>query len=82
MIKCFLQVWKGQGSRKWRHGQQDGFFVQFETPFVRKLWFIPSSNELGQTLCRSLSLSQTHTVMQMQYFHEKVHYTFSSSVED
>lgn len=51
-IMSYPQVWKGQGSRKWRHGQQDGFFVQFETPFVRKLWFIPSSNELGQTLCR------------------------------
>lgn len=50
-----LQVWKGQGSRKWSHGQHDGFFVQFESPFLRKLWFIPSSNEQGQTLCRSLS---------------------------
>ncbi|KAM5552800.1 hypothetical protein ABKV19_025159 [Rosa sericea] len=51
-IMSYPQVWKGQGSRKWKHGQQDGFFVQFETPFLRKLWFIPSSNELGQTLCR------------------------------
>lgn len=51
-----LQVWKGQGSRKWKHGQSDGFFVQFETPSVRKLWFVPSANEKGQSLCRSLSL--------------------------
>ncbi|KAL6194934.1 hypothetical protein ACLB2K_036009 [Fragaria x ananassa] len=51
-ILSYPQVWKGQGSRKWKHGQQDGFFVQFEAPFLRKLWFIPSSTELGQTLCR------------------------------
>ena len=47
-----LQVWKGQGSRKWRHGQHDGFFVQFESPLLRKLWFISSSNQMGKTLCR------------------------------
>ncbi|XP_057960291.1 uncharacterized protein LOC131152432 [Malania oleifera] len=51
-IISYPQVWKGQGSRKWRHGQNDGFFVQFESPFLRKLWFIPSSSEKGQTLCR------------------------------
>ncbi|KAJ4722529.1 Tetratricopeptide repeat (TPR)-like superfamily protein [Melia azedarach] len=51
-IISYPQVWKGQGSRKWRHGQHDGFFVQFESPVLRKLWFIPSSNEKGQTLCR------------------------------
>ncbi|KAL5542008.1 hypothetical protein UlMin_009718 [Ulmus minor] len=51
-IISYPQVWKGQGPRKWKHGQNDGFFVQFETPFLRKLWFIPSSNEQGQTLCR------------------------------
>ncbi|PON79999.1 N-terminal acetyltransferase A, auxiliary subunit [Parasponia andersonii] len=51
-IISYPQVWKGQGPRKWRHGQRDGFFVQFETAFLRKLWFIPSSNEQGQTLCR------------------------------
>ncbi|KAM1066911.1 hypothetical protein ACFX2J_021998 [Malus domestica] len=51
-IMSYPQVWKGQGSRKWKHGQHDGFFVQFETPFLRKLWFISSSSELGQTLCR------------------------------
>lgn len=56
-----LQVWKGQGSRKWKHGLNDGFFVQFESPLVRKLWFIPSSTEKGKILCRyvSLSLSQS-----------------------
>ncbi|EOY05767.1 Tetratricopeptide repeat (TPR)-like superfamily protein isoform 3 [Theobroma cacao] len=42
-----------QGSRKWRHGQHDGFFVQFESPLLRKLWFISSANEMGQTLCRA-----------------------------
>ncbi|KAF3456947.1 hypothetical protein FNV43_RR01601 [Rhamnella rubrinervis] len=51
-IISYPQVWKGQGSRKWKHGQHDGFFIQFETPLLRKLWFIPSSNEFGQTLCR------------------------------
>ncbi|KAG5587882.1 hypothetical protein H5410_048316 [Solanum commersonii] len=47
-----LGVWKGQGSRKWKHGQNDGIFVQFESPLVRRLWFIPSSTEKGKTLCR------------------------------
>ncbi|KAK2647089.1 hypothetical protein Ddye_022284 [Dipteronia dyeriana] len=51
-IISYPQVWKGQGSRKWKHGQHDGFFVQFESPLVRKIWFISSSNEKGQTLCR------------------------------
>lgn len=51
-IISYPQVWKGQGSRKWKHGQHDGFFVQFESPFLRKLWFVPSSVEKGQTLCR------------------------------
>ncbi|XP_023547526.1 RNA polymerase II-associated protein 3-like isoform X1 [Cucurbita pepo subsp. pepo] len=53
----YPQVWKGQGSRKWKHGQHDGFFVQLETPSLRKLWFVPSSNELGRPVCRSLSFS-------------------------
>ncbi|KHN10072.1 serine/threonine-protein phosphatase 5-like [Glycine soja] len=51
-IIAYPQVWKGQGPRKWKHAQSDGFFVQFESPSLRKLWFIPSSNEKGQTLCR------------------------------
>ncbi|KAL5849848.1 hypothetical protein ACOSQ3_007905 [Xanthoceras sorbifolium] len=51
-IISYPQVWKGQGSRKWKHGQHDGFFVQFESPLQRKLWFISSSNEKGQSLCR------------------------------
>ncbi|KAK9289192.1 hypothetical protein L1049_017666 [Liquidambar formosana] len=51
-IISYPQVWKGQGSRKWKHGQHDGFFVQFESPSLRKLWFIPSSIEKGRTLCR------------------------------
>lgn len=53
---CTLQVWKGQGSRKWKHGQSDGFFVQFESHSLQKLWFIPSSTEKGQSLCRSVYL--------------------------
>ncbi|KAI7757993.1 hypothetical protein M8C21_018714 [Ambrosia artemisiifolia] len=48
----YPQVWKGQGPRKWKHGQSDGFFVEFESPLVRKEWFIPSSSEKGQVLCR------------------------------
>ncbi|KAL3828793.1 hypothetical protein ACJIZ3_017595 [Penstemon smallii] len=51
-IISYPQVWKGQGSRKWKHGQNDGFFVQFESPSLRKIWFVPSSSEKGQTLCR------------------------------
>ncbi|KAG5219287.1 serine/threonine-protein phosphatase [Salix suchowensis] len=51
-IISYPQVWKGQGSRKWRHGQHDGFFVQYESPLMRKIWFIASSNEKGKTLCR------------------------------
>ncbi|KAG2728192.1 hypothetical protein I3760_01G194000 [Carya illinoinensis] len=51
-IISYPQVWRGQGSRKWKYGQHDGFFVQFESPSLRNLWFIPSSNEMGQTLCR------------------------------
>ncbi|GKV42374.1 hypothetical protein SLEP1_g49786 [Rubroshorea leprosula] len=64
-IISYPQVWKGQGSRKWKHGQHDGFFVQFELPSLRKLWFIPSSYEKGQTLCRdpeSLDIS-AHEVL-------------------
>ncbi|KAL6548366.1 hypothetical protein OROGR_008787 [Orobanche gracilis] len=51
-IISYPQVWKGEGSRKWKHGQNDGFFFQFESPSLRKIWFVPSSNEKGQTLCR------------------------------
>ncbi|KAK6130234.1 hypothetical protein DH2020_036044 [Rehmannia glutinosa] len=51
-IISYPQVWKGLGSRKWKHGQTDGFFFQFESPSVRKIWFVPSSSEKGQTLCR------------------------------
>ncbi|XP_073115921.1 uncharacterized protein [Elaeis guineensis] len=52
-IISYPQVWKGQGSRKWKLGHSDGFFVQFESPVLRKLWFIPSSTEKGRTLCRN-----------------------------
>lgn len=55
-IIAYPQVWKGQGSRKWKHGHADGFFVQFESPVSRKLWFVPSSSEKGQTLCRDPEL--------------------------
>ncbi|KAL4562188.1 hypothetical protein LXL04_034384 [Taraxacum kok-saghyz] len=51
-IISYPQVWKGQGPRKWKHVQSDGFFVQFESPLLRKEWFIPSSSEKGQTLCK------------------------------
>lgn len=51
-IISYPQVWKGQGSRKWKHGQNDGFFCQFESSLLRKVWFIPSSSEKGQKLCR------------------------------
>ncbi|KAK8952836.1 hypothetical protein KSP40_PGU011567 [Platanthera guangdongensis] len=40
-IIAYPQVWRGQGSRKWKHGHADGFFVQFESPVSRKLWFVP-----------------------------------------
>jgi len=61
----FLQVWKGQGSRKWKHAHSDGFFAQFESPSLRKLLFIPSSNEKGQTLCRFISYYVLHTLIYM-----------------
>lgn len=51
-IISYPQVWKGQGSRKWKHGQSDGFFVQFESPSLQRMWFIPSSPEKGKVLCR------------------------------
>lgn len=51
-IIAYPQVWKGQGSRKWKHAHSDGFFVQFESPSLRKLFFIPSSIDKGQILCR------------------------------
>ncbi|KAL2469839.1 Tetratricopeptide repeat (TPR)-like superfamily protein [Abeliophyllum distichum] len=51
-IISYPQVWKGQGSRKWKHGQNDGFFIQFESPSIRTLWFVPCSTEKGQNLCR------------------------------
>ncbi|KAL7144783.1 hypothetical protein ABFS83_07G035400 [Erythranthe nasuta] len=51
-IISYPQVWKGQGSRKWKHGQTDGFFFQFESPLLRKVWFVPSTIEKGRTLCR------------------------------
>ncbi|KAJ6817004.1 RNA polymerase II-associated protein 3 isoform X2 [Iris pallida] len=55
-IISYPQVWKGQGSRKWKHGQSDGFFVQFESPVLRRQWFVPSSSEKGKTLCRDPEL--------------------------
>ncbi|TVU49192.1 hypothetical protein EJB05_00490 [Eragrostis curvula] len=52
-IISYPQVWKGQGSRKWKLDQTDGFFVQFESPVIRKIWFVPCTTEKGRTLCRS-----------------------------
>ncbi|PKA59741.1 Heat shock protein STI [Apostasia shenzhenica] len=55
-IIAYPQVWKGQGSRKWKHGHGDGFFIQFESPVSRKLWFVQSSTEMGQTVCKNPEL--------------------------
>ncbi|XP_037432397.1 RNA polymerase II-associated protein 3-like [Triticum dicoccoides] len=52
-IISYPQVWKGQGSRKWKLDQSDGFFVQFESPILRKIWFVASTAEKGRALCRS-----------------------------
>lgn len=49
---AFPQVWKGQGSRKWKHGQSDGFFVQLELSSWRGVWFVPCTLEKGQHFCR------------------------------
>ncbi|KAL9248650.1 Stress-induced-phosphoprotein 1-like protein [Drosera capensis] len=49
---AYPQVWKGEGAKKWKHGKNDGFFVQFESPTLRKLWFISSLTEMGQTFCK------------------------------
>ncbi|CAO2838441.1 unnamed protein product [Amaranthus hypochondriacus] len=51
-VISYPQVWKGQGFRKWKHGQNDGFFIQFESPSLRKLWFIPCNAEKGKAICR------------------------------
>ncbi|XP_057524121.1 uncharacterized protein LOC130803905 [Amaranthus tricolor] len=51
-VISYPQVWKGQGFRKWKHGQNDGFFIQFESPFLRKLWFIPCNILKGKAICR------------------------------
>ncbi|XP_044972371.1 uncharacterized protein LOC123439753 [Hordeum vulgare subsp. vulgare] len=51
-IISYPQVWKGQGSRKWKLDQSDGFFVQFESPNLRKIWFVASTTEKGRALCR------------------------------
>jgi hypothetical protein len=51
-MMCYAQVWKGQGSRKWKLDQSDGFFVQFESAVLRKIWFVPCTTEKGRTLCR------------------------------
>ncbi|CAN1193389.1 Stress-induced-phosphoprotein 1 [Linum perenne] len=72
-IIAYPQVWKGQGSRKWKHGQQDGFFIQLESPTLRKLWFVPSTSEKGKTLCsdpESLEIN-THEVIP-RIFKEKL----------
>lgn len=50
---AFPQVWKGQGSRKWKHSQLDGFFVQLELSAFRRLWFVPCTLENGQHACRN-----------------------------
>ncbi|KAI5083940.1 hypothetical protein GOP47_0000109 [Adiantum capillus-veneris] len=49
----FPQVWKGQGSRKWKHSQSDGFFLQLELSAFRRIWFIPCGSENGQPVCRN-----------------------------
>ncbi|CAN0887085.1 Stress-induced-phosphoprotein 1, partial [Linum grandiflorum] len=72
-IIAYPQVWKGQGSRKWKHGQHDGFFIQFESPTLRKLWFVVSTSERGKTLCsdpESLDIT-THEVIP-RIFKEKL----------
>ncbi|XP_068635574.1 uncharacterized protein [Aristolochia californica] len=60
------KVWKGQGSRKWKHGQSDGFFVQFESPVLCKLWILPSSTEKGWLVCR-MSIWDTSGVYLVLY---------------
>lgn len=51
---AFPQVWKGSGSRKWVHGNSNGFFLQLETSTFRRLWFVPSTVENGRNTCRNL----------------------------
>nr|CAB3462558.1 unnamed protein product [Digitaria exilis] len=45
-IISYPQVWKGQGSRKWKLDHSDGFFVQFESPALRKIWS-PETLDIG-----------------------------------
>ncbi|CAK9214579.1 unnamed protein product [Sphagnum troendelagicum] len=51
---AFPQVWKGQGSRKWKASNSNGFFIQMETSALRRLWFVASSLEQGHNVCRTL----------------------------
>lgn len=51
---AFPQVWKGTGTRKWTHGNSNGFFIQLETSATRRLWFVPSTVEHGRNVCRTL----------------------------
>ncbi|KAJ7543418.1 hypothetical protein O6H91_09G037500 [Diphasiastrum complanatum] len=49
---AFPRVWDGQGIRAWKHGQEDGLFVQLESSFLRQLWFVPCTVEKGKYICR------------------------------
>lgn len=51
---AFPQVWKGSGSRKWKHGDTNGFFIQLETSSIRRLWFVPCIIERGRNVSRNL----------------------------
>eukprot|EP00249_Psilotum_nudum_P017854 c26523_g1_i1 orf=190-1134(+) len=51
---AFPQVWKGQGTRRWKHSQADGFFMQLDLSSMRKLWFVPCAMEKGRPVCRDL----------------------------
>eukprot|EP00271_Cylindrocystis_brebissonii_P018013 TRINITY_DN492_c0_g1_i1.p1 TRINITY_DN492_c0_g1~~TRINITY_DN492_c0_g1_i1.p1 ORF type:complete len:370 (+),score=92.77 TRINITY_DN492_c0_g1_i1:1404-2513(+) len=39
---AFPQVWNGRGARRWQHGDQDGCFIQMDTPALRRVWFVPA----------------------------------------
>jgi len=62
---AFPQVWKGSGTRKWKHGTSNGFFIQLETAAFRRLWFVPSAVEHGRNVCRNLEPLDTdsHAVL-------------------
>eukprot|EP00245_Coleochaete_scutata_P006768 TRINITY_DN21549_c0_g1_i1.p1 TRINITY_DN21549_c0_g1~~TRINITY_DN21549_c0_g1_i1.p1 ORF type:complete len:324 (+),score=72.67 TRINITY_DN21549_c0_g1_i1:59-1030(+) len=57
----FPQRWKERGSKGWKWGDSDGFFVQLESPSQRSIWFVPSGIEKGHHIPGSPELLDVDT---------------------